>query len=51
MGGNIAKLIGLILFVALIVEVVGSTVNLKFEEEAMNPIDSNGMIKEDYTVK
>lgn len=49
-GGNIAKLIGMVLFVALIVEVVGNSFNLKLEDEAKNPLDANGKIKENYTI-
>lgn len=51
MWGIIGKLIGLILFVALIVEVDGGTINSTLEEEAKNPIASNGMINEGYTVR
>lgn len=50
MGRHLAKIIGVIVTVALFIEIVGNMIKFNMEEEAKNPIDASGMIKENYTV-
>lgn len=50
MSGKTASLIGIGIVVLLLVEIIGNMVNSRLEEENNNPIDSEGKIKDGYTV-
>ncbi|MEK5217737.1 hypothetical protein [Psychrobacillus sp. FSL H8-0487] len=50
MSTGLIKFLGIVVVVLLLVELIGSMVISKAEEEDINPIDSKGMIKEGYSV-
>lgn len=50
MSTGLIKFLGIVVVVLLLVELIGNMVISQAEEEDKNPIDSNGMIKEGYSV-
>lgn len=50
MSSTVAKFIGIAIVIVLLVELVGNMVITQAKEEEKNPIDSDGMIKDGYSV-
>lgn len=50
MSSGVAKFLGLVVVVLLLIELVGNMVISQAEEEEKNPIDNSGMIKDGYVI-
>ncbi|WP_019156876.1 hypothetical protein [Robertmurraya massiliosenegalensis] len=50
MNSKMASLIGIGIVVLLLIEIVGSMITARIDEEKKNPIDKNGMLKDGYSI-